>query len=433
MANARDSNIVSTPVNGVEGAKTKTTTRTATVTFSEATGSFPLVISADIDWNDLRATRLDPFLSRLREHAVLGAAKGLSAIISETSRSKGRCRMCDFGADVAVTSAKVFLGLDLEAFCRDVVIAMVENNDFQGVARVQHKALDSGAEQLVQQLSVSLLCSGHTKHASLVTNAFVDECDRVGMAHREIAAALSNAVIAAVDCHHGCAVARVQKTMVEHGHFDVVKELTIYIGEIAGRPDVVAIGTLDAMKIDGGQEMAASVAAAAMAQGSIDSVAQAASIMYARTHLDTKDVDNHTPREWDEQGKVCETVALAALQGIEVHNQPLAVVQVSQRMWALGHGHAVTRAVKYMVDTGHSYPAGIISLTAMTHGYIRVSSWLLFDMFRSGYVIAVVIVALQAFYHAIYMWMNPWTRIQNGIVRRHSIKSHPITQDSKND
>ncbi len=127
------------------------------------------------------------------------------------------------------------------------------------LARIQHRCVhrkEQGAEQLVQQLTVALLVSGYADYASKVMDAFIKECSRVHWVERQelelaafregemgfsrhtsrtIASYIAPAVITAVDYGVADQVARVQKRMVDDGHFDVVTELVTYIGALPGR------------------------------------------------------------------------------------------------------------------------------------------------------------------------------------------------------
>ena len=126
-----------------------------------------IIVPADVDWKDLKKRRLDPFLKRLQQSLAHATAKGASYTVQHA------------GAEPVARVTKMLMGMNLEEFCRDVVIFMVENQDQESVAKVQHKAISDtslGAEQLVQQLTVALLCSGHIEHAALVTSEFVAEC-----------------------------------------------------------------------------------------------------------------------------------------------------------------------------------------------------------------------------------------------------------------
>ena len=375
--------------------------------------TIPIIVSADVDWDDLRRTRLDPFLRKLHRSMVEATAYSMNAIINGYSQS-----MVGFATD----ATRVLLGLNLEDFCRDVVVAMVEHHHAASVAKVQHQAIKSGAERLVQQLSVALLCSGHIQHACLVTNAFVEQCLQAGVGHREIASYLAPAVILAVDSHHGWAVARVQKSMIDMGQFDIVVELILHVACESGRPDVVARGTLAAIDDEEirGIEMASSVAAAAFCRhsGPVEYhtyIAHAASMMYresmvfrrvdgddARAQKEEEDLDKPHLHEYrvnheyfHRRSRVCKTIALAAVEGVVTHSSPLDVVKVSDEMWRGGQGHAVTLAMRFLAKTpNHARVGGVIACTAMIHGYVRVAVWLLVDMIHFGYLYTCVVVGL---------------------------------------
>jgi len=374
--------------------------------------TIPIIVSADVDWNDLRRTRLDPFLRKLHRSMVEATAYSMNAIINGYSQS-----MVGFATD----ATRVLLGLNLEDFCRDVVVAMVEHHHAASVAKVQRQAIKSGAERLVQQLSVALLCSGHIQHACLVTNAFVEQCLQAGVGHREIASYLAPAVILAVDSHHGWAVARVQKSMIDMGQFDIVVELILHIACESGRPDVVARGTLAAIDDEEirGIEMASSVAAAAFCRhnGKVEYhtyIAHAASMMYRESRVfrmvdgggvevqEEEDLDKphiheyHVNHEYfHRRSRVCKTIALAAVEGVVTHSSPLDVVKVSDEMWRGGQGHAVTLAMRFLAkNPNHARVGGVIACTAMLHGYVRVALWLLLDMIHFGYLYTCVVVGL---------------------------------------
>lgn len=335
-----------------------------------------IMIPADVDWTGLKQTRLDPFLKRLRQSLALATAKGASYTVHHA------------GAEPVARVTKVLMGMNLEEFCRDVVIFMVENQDQKSVAKVQHKAISDrslGAEQLVQQLTVALLCSGHVEHAALVTNEFVAECRHQdwSVSARQIAEYIAPAVILAVDCGHGDAVAFVQSRMIDDGHIEIVTQLILYIASNGGRPDVVAQGTLDAIQClrhnSHGIQMAASVAAGAFCGSRIDHgetnvMGHVACEMYLESQHDLLLKED-----------ACKTIALAALRGVEVYQNPLRVVKVSYFMWKEHQGHAITRAFRHMVAMRKVVPIAMIALTAITHGYIGLTCWLLKDMLLSGY------------------------------------------------
>lgn len=337
-----------------------------------------IIISTDVDWNGLKHAKLDPFLKQLQHSIVHATAKGASYTIHNST----------IGVVSVAKVTKMLMGLNLEEFCKDVVVAMVENHDQKSVAKVQHKAISDsslGAEQLVQQLTVALLCSGHTQHAALVTNAFVEECRRHewNISAKKIAEYIAPAVVLAVDCNHGDAVAFVQKKMIDDGHFDIVTQLILYIASEGGRPDIVARGTLDAIqclrKDDQGINMASSVAAGAFCSGHCDGnetrvMAHVACEMYEESR------SNLSLRE-----DACKTIALAAIKGVEIYQKPLRVVKVSHTMWREDHGHAISRAFRHMAKLKMSHAMAMITIKAIRHGYMRVTAWLILDMVRCGY------------------------------------------------
>lgn len=335
-----------------------------------------IISTDDLDWKDLKKKRLEPFLKRLSQQLVHATAKGASYTVHRS------------GAAHVARATQILMGLNLEEFCKDVVVAMCENRDEDSVAKVQHKAMSDaslGAEQLVQQLTVALLCSGHVEHAALVTNEFVAECRRqdMGISAKSIAKYIAPAVILAVDCGHGDAVSFVQSRMIDDGHFEIVTQLILYIASEGGRPDVVARGTLDAIQCmrheSHGIHMAASVAAGAFCGSRIDRgettvMGHVACDMYLESHRDLSLKED-----------ACRTIALAALIGVELYQKPLRVVKVSQCMWNEHQGHAITRAFRHMVQLRKSHELAIIAMTAIAHGYIGLTMWLFMDMMRSGY------------------------------------------------
>ncbi len=335
-----------------------------------------IIVPADVDWKDLKKRRLDPFLKRLQQSLAHATAKGASYTVQHA------------GAEPVARVTKMLMGMNLEEFCRDVVIFMVENQDQESVAKVQHKAISDtslGAEQLVQQLTVALLCSGHIEHAALVTSEFVAECRHQdwGISARQIAEYIAPAVILAVDSGHGDAVALVQSRMIDDGHFEIVTQLILYIASTGGRPDVVAQGTLDAIQClrynSHGMHMAASVAAGAFCGSRIDHgeanvMGHVACEMYVESRHDLSLKDD-----------ACKTIALAALEGVEVYQKPLRVVNVSHVMWKEHQGHAITRAFRHMVAMKKVVAIAVIALTAIGDGYIGLTCFLLKDMVLSGY------------------------------------------------
>lgn len=335
-----------------------------------------IIMSADVDWKGLKQTRLDPFLKRLQQSLAHATAKGASYTVHHA------------GAEPVARATKILMGMNLEEFCKDVVVFMVENQDQDSVAKVQHKAISDtslGAEQLVQQLTVALLCSGHVEHAALVTNEFVAECRKrdYSITAKKIAEYIAPAVILAVDCGHGDAVAFVQSRMIDDGHFEIVTQLILYIASEGGRPDVVARGTLNAIEClpynSHGIYMAASVAAGVFCGSRIDHgettvMGHVASEMY-------REVTNDLSLKDD----ACKTIAIAALKGVEVYQKPLRVVKVSYVMWKENHGHAITRAFRHMVMMKKVLPIAAIAMTAIESGYIGLTWWLLKDMLLSGY------------------------------------------------
>lgn len=365
-----------------------------------------IILSTEVDWNGLKQARLIPFLKRLHQSLVTATAKGASYAVHHA------------GAVPVARVTQMLMGLNLEEFCKDVVVAMVENHDEDSVAKVQHTAMKNeslGAEQLVQQLTVALLCSGHTEHAALVTNSFVAECRRYEwhISARKIAEYIAPAVIVAVDCGHGDAVAVVQSRMIDDGHFEIVTQLILYIASEGGRPDVVARGTLDAIQClrDGSQgiQMAASVAAGAFCGSRIDRnetrvMGHVACTMYAQSYHDLCLTDD-----------ACKTIALAALQGVQVYQKPLRVVKVSYYMWREHHGHAITRAFRHMVGLKKANAIASIGITAIQHGYVGLTVWLVMDMMRSGYWYSVVYSL-----YACLVFLLSWRQGDS------HISSHPI-------
>ena len=94
-------------------------------------------------------------------------------------------------APIALTIpvTQMLLELDYEDFCREVVVVMIgQLNQEVKLARIQHRCVhrkDTGAEQLVQQLTVALLVSGYADYAAKVMNAFIKECSRVHWVERQ--------------------------------------------------------------------------------------------------------------------------------------------------------------------------------------------------------------------------------------------------------
>ena len=166
---------------------------------------------------------------------------------------------------LTIPATQLLLDMDFEDFCREVVVVMIgQLHQEVKLARIQHRCVhrgEPGAEQLVQQLTVALLVSGYADYASKVMHAFIKECSRVHWVERQerilvevagldgmvgghasgvgtggmpregrhtartIASYIAPAVIMAVDYGVADQVARVQKRMIDDGHFDVVSEL----------------------------------------------------------------------------------------------------------------------------------------------------------------------------------------------------------------
>jgi len=376
----------------------------------DALNHHPGEVRLDIDpnWKDLKE-RLDPVLKGLRD--------GLSNVAARTVAAAANSGFALAG----VQGTKVLLGLNLEEFCRDVVVRMVEQKNEVSVAKLELYAITkSGAAQLVQQLSVALLCSGHVRHAAAVTIAFVEECEDAGMSPMTAAACVAPAVIAAVDDGHGHEVAMVQKIMVDNGHKEEVVCMTVYIARDMGRPDVVAIGTLDAIEaVEGGEDMAAGVAAAAMMKGFHDEVAAAAVNMNRLVSNNRNDC-------------VIKVVAAAAVQGVE-SNRPSDVVKVSAAMAARGGRHVVSRSMRYMAHHNHAWKAAVVSSTAIQTGYLVLTAQLIGDVILSGYLYAFFTIGFLCIVHLLlyglvdslvaYSTSNRIWRLKN---RSTGVPCHPL-------
>jgi len=370
-------------------------------------------LSLDIDpecWDDLKQ-RLEPVLEGLRE--------GMTDVTARTMAAAAHAGLGPLG----VQGTRVLLGLNLEQFCRDVVIRMVDMKKEHAVAKVEFAALESGAAKLVQQLSVALLCSGHVAHAAAVTIAFVEECEEAGMTAHTAASCIAPAVVAAVDNGNGHAVAKVQKIIVDHGHQDVVVWLTIYIAKDMGRPDVVAVGTLDAIEaVDGGMEMAAAVAAQAMMLGYHVEVAASAVLMDEMTSSSVTGKENSDTANM----KVVEVVAAAALRGV-LEGKPLDVVYVSHHMAARGGQRVVTRAMKLMAESGHAHAAGVISSTAIVSGFVALTLSLIVEVLRCGYIGAFLAIGMFCSLHLVSTaFFVVYDSVAQTWRRYPSVTSHPL-------
>ena len=186
----------------------------------------------------------------------------------------------------------------------------------------------------------------------------------------------------AVDYGVSDQVARVQKRMVDDGHFDVVSELVTYIANDAGRPDTVALGTLQLLRRygDHGIRLASAISSKSFADRArreslaqpdaiVKSIATVASIMYLRSAGSLRI-------------QAAKTIAMAAVRGCTIYENPLSVVKVSYYMKQQGGGHAVSLAMLYMSDMD---VIADILLTSIRHGFVWLVMWLFMDMLSSGF------------------------------------------------
>lgn len=315
---------------------------------------------------------------------------------------------------LTIPATQRLLDMDFEDFCREVVVVMIgQLHQEVKLAKIQHRCVhrgQPGAEQLVQQLTVALLVSGYADHASKVMHAFIKECSRVHWVERQerifveaadvdgvdtggmrrkgrhtartIASYIAPAVIMAVDYGVSDQVARVQKRMVDDGHFDVVSELVTYIANDAGRPDTVALGTLQLLRRygDHGIRLASAISSKSFADRArreslaqpdaiVKSIATVASIMYLRSAGSLRI-------------QAAKTIAMAAVRGCTIYENPLSVVKVSYYMKQQGGGHAVSLAMLYMSDMD---VIADILLTSIRHGFVWLVMWLFMDMLSSGF------------------------------------------------
>jgi hypothetical protein len=303
--------------------------------------------------------------------------------------------------------------MDFEDFCREIVVVMIgQLHQEVKLAKIQHRCVhrgEPGAEQLVQQLTVALLVSGYAEYASKVMHAFIKECSRVHWVERQerilvqvagvaggeegtqragrhtsrtIASYIAPAVIMAVDYGVADQVARVQKRMVDDGHFDVVCELVTYIASDAGRPDTVALGTLQLLRRygDHGVRLASAISSKSFADRArreapvhpdsiVKSIATVASIMYLRSSGALRT-------------QAAKTIAMAAVRGCIVYENPSSVVKVSYYMKQQGGGHAVSLAMLYMQDMD---AIADILITSLRNGFVLLVAWLFMDMLSSGF------------------------------------------------
>lgn len=372
--------------------------------------AWALRLDVDPDWKDLKE-RLDPVLTTIKSGVTHIVAKTMAAVAEGGMECAG------------VRGTKVLLGLNLEEFCRDVVVRMVEQNAQVAVAKMELCAMMSGGAILVQQLSLALLCSGHVWHAAAVTVAFVDECRRVRMTSHTIAGCISPAVVAAVDDGRGKEVACVQKLMVDEGYSDIVTWMTIHIAGDMGRPDAVAKGTVAAIVgVEGGHDMAASLAAKAMMMGFHDEVAASAVCM---DELVTSFKDT----------KVVKVVASAAILGVEA-GRTIDVVWVSHHMARRGARRVVTRAMNDMAERGvyESRLAALVSSTAILHGFVPLTTMLIMDVLACGYIYAFCTIGFFTMLQLVFIvpLMTLQTVFLRIVVRREhvnpreTVTSHPI-------
>ena len=324
---------------------------------------------------------------------------------------------------LTIPATQLLLDMDFEDFCREVVVVMIgQLHQEVKLARIQHRCVhrgEPGAEQLVQQLTVALLVSGYADYASKVMHAFIKECSRVHWVERQerilvevagldgmvgghasgvgtggmprvgrhtartIASYIAPAVIMAVDYGVADQVARVQKRMIDDGHFDVVSELVTYIANDAGRPDTVALGTLQLLRKygDHGIRLASAISSKSFADRTkresleqqdavVKSIATVASIMYLRSSGSLRT-------------QAAKTIAIAAARGCTIYENPLSVVKVSYHMKQQGGGHAVSLAMLYMSDVD---AIAAILITSIRHGFVWLVVWLFMDMLSSGFV-----------------------------------------------
>ena len=200
---------------------------------------------------------------------------------------------------------------------------------------------------------------------------------------RTIASYIAPAVIMAVDYGVADQVARVQKRMIDDGHFDVVSELVTYIANDAGRPDTVALGTLQLLRKygDHGIRLASAISSKSFADRTkresleqqdaiVKSIATVASIMYLRSSGSLRT-------------QAAKTIAIAAARGCTIYENPLSVVKVSYHMKQQGGGHAVSLAMLYMSDVD---AIAAILITSIRHGFVWLVVWLFMDMLSSGFV-----------------------------------------------
>jgi hypothetical protein len=314
---------------------------------------------------------------------------------------------------LTIPATQLLLDMDFEDFCREIVVVMIgQLHQEVKLAKIQHRCVhrgEPGAEQLVQQLTVALLVSGYAEYASKVMHAFIKECSRVHWVERQerilvqvagvaggeegtqragrhtsrtIASYIAPAVIMAVDYGVADQVARVQKRMVDDGHFDVVCELVTYIASDAGRPDTVALGTLQLLRRygDHGVRLASAISSKSFADRArreapvhpdsiVKSIATVASIMYLRSSGALRT-------------QAAKTIAMAAVRGCIVYENPSSVVKVSYYMKQQGGGHAVSLAMLYMQDMD---AIADILITSLRNGFVWLVAWLFMDMLSSGF------------------------------------------------
>merc|ERR1712216_964215 len=101
----------------------------------------------------------------------------------------------------------------------------------------------------------------------------------------------------------------------------------------------------------------------------VKSIATVASIMYLRSSGALRT-------------QAAKTIAMAAVRGRIVYENPSSVVKVSYYMEQQGGGHAVSLAMLYMQDMD---AIADILITSLRNGFVWLVAWLFMDMLSSGF------------------------------------------------
>lgn len=310
-----------------------------------------------------------------------------------TATANAMAASADAGLEsVAVSGARFFLNtLNLEQFTRDVVIRMVQLQHDKQAGRLNLAAVCAGEFSLITRLSAALLCNGCAEEAAAVSQAFWEVANDTApddddsgtplpIPPSTIAGTMAPAIVTAVDAGHALTVAEVQRLLIQRGCHLLVVWLTYAVATVEGRPDAVSKGTIAALGLPGGEDLASNIAALTMVEGHYEVAAKVAGLMYKDAKEDkTQSVDDTTLSSQRLTTIVTRVVANAASQSIGIRQiQP--VIKVTELLFEQQDGELAAGAVMTMLFRGEVKAVATVSVRALHQGKRQLIVQLIMEM-----------------------------------------------------